>query len=245
MLTTRSLTKTFGKVTAVDHVDYSIDSGSWKGLIGPNGAGKTTFFDLLSGMVQPSSGEIIFNDKDITKMNPSPRANLGIGRSFQITNLYPDFTVLDNIRMGVLGKKFGVLGTIKRSIRDLNYYNDITEEAHDIVEIIGLREYSDKKAKLLSHGQQRALEIGIMLSQDPKLLLLDEPTAGLAEDMIEKITDILEHTSDHTTAIVIEHRIEFLAEIVDSITVMNKGEIIAEGSIDEIRSNKRIQEVYL
>ncbi|MDG5787440.1 ABC transporter ATP-binding protein [Evansella sp. AB-P1] len=243
IIETVNVTKSFGGHTAVNAVSLTIFDKEFKSIIGPNGAGKTTFFNLLSGQMKPTSGKIHFRGKEIHHLPPHKRTKLGIGRSFQITNVFPTLTVLENVRLAVQGKH-----NIHYSMfRHYRYYKHLEEEALDALERVNLREKSDQPASALAHGEKRKLEIAILLALDTELLLLDEPTAGMSIDEVPQIIEVLENIRDQRdrTILLIEHKIDLVKHLSDSIAVLFHGKQLADGSPEEIMNNEQVQSAYL
>ena len=241
ILETLNLSKNFGSLQAVNNVNLKIREGSIHSIIGPNGAGKTTLFNLLTGFHTPSSGRAYFKGKEITRFSPHKISRMKIGRSFQITSIFPELSVKENIRIAAQSRtKIGY-----HLLKSLNGLGHLEERAQRILKRIGLADKSELLAKHLSHGEKRILDIGIGLATDPQLLLLDEPTSGLAEDETSKITDVIRDISAQVTIVLIEHNIDVVLSISHVITVLHQGGVIAEGSPDEIQRNQRVQEAYL
>jgi len=237
------LTKVFGGLVAVDDVSLEIKEHSLHAIIGPNGAGKTTLFNLLSGMMPPTQGKVYYRGQDITNVPPHRRAHLGIGRSFQITNIFPNLTVLENLRLGAqaMGKdNFKALSAAD----SLESY---IEGAMEVVNIVGLTGREFVLARNLPHGEKRKLELGIMLASKPDLLLFDEPTAGMSSEQVPELIEIINRVvrEANRTAVLVEHRMDMVMSVSDKITVMTQGHVLAEGSPQEIAANKQVQAAYL
>jgi branched-chain amino acid transport system ATP-binding protein len=241
VLETHGLTKDFGALRAVNTVDLKIQKGEIHSIIGPNGAGKTTFFNLLTGFLPPTRGRILFNGHDITGFPPYRICGLGIGRSFQIFNIFPDLSVLENVRLAVQsGTKinYRFWGSLRRM-------KSLEEKALNVLEQIGLREKATLLARTLANGEKRVLDIGVGLATGPRLLLLDEPMSSLAGHEIETIIGLIRAIANRITVVLIEHNIDVVLDISHRITVFNQGSVIAEGSPEEIQHNAMVQEVYL
>lgn len=239
ILRTDGLTRKFGELTAVNDVDLEIHEGEIRGVIGPNGAGKTTVFNMLSGMLDPTSGKIFFRDEEITDMPPHKITNRGMALAFQITSIFPELTVTENV--------LGALNGQKSFLNPLERYGHDEEGIKRVMEIltrVGLAEHADETAENLSHGDQKVLEMALALASDPELLLLDEPAAGLSANETRTVVDLLEELRGEITIMLIEHDMDLVMEIVDNLTVLHHGEIIAEGSPADIQANKQVQEVY-
>ncbi len=243
ILETIKARREFGALIAVDDVSLQVQAGTLHSIIGPNGAGKTTFFNLLSGNLKPTSGQVLFKGQDITNLPLHKTAHLGIGRSFQITNIFPNLTVHENIRLAAqaLGKdnfKFF------RSARSLGEYNDRTTA---VIEQVGLTSRTFQLARTLPHGDQRKLELGMILAPDPELLLLDEPTAGMASEQVPELMALIQSIQEtgHKTVMLVEHNMNVVMGFSDKITVMNHGQVLAEGTPAEISQNETVQAAYL
>lgn len=243
LLEARNLRKEFGGLVAVDDVSMAIYARTLHSIIGPNGAGKTTLFNLLSGMMPPTRGQVLYKGKDITSLAPQRRAHLGIGRSFQITNIFPNLSVHENIRLAAqaMGKdNFRML----KSASSFTAYED---KAREVAAKVGLEGRETYFAQALSHGDKRKLELGIMLASDPQLLLLDEPTAGMSSEQVPELLEIIRSilTDGDKTIVLVEHRMDMVMSISDRITVMHQGQLLAEGTPHEIASNQTVQSAYL
>lgn len=242
LLRTDGLTKRFGNFAAVNNVDYRLDEGELASIIGPNGAGKTTFFNLLTGGHEPTSGSIYLKDEDITDYKPHQRVERGLGRVFQITNIFPSLTTLENIRLSIQGLTVRRLSDI---VKPADENDELIEQAESILSTIGLQDKRDMLSKNLAHGDKRRLEIGMALGLDPELLLMDEPTAGLPDAEIQEVTNLISDIANDHTVILVEHKMDVIMELSDRISVLHRGELIAEGTVEEIRNDQRVQEVYI
>jgi len=240
LLRTERLTRAFGSLMAVDRVDVSIQRGELRSIIGPNGAGKTTFFRLISGEMAPTSGRIFFGDREITGLPQHAVARLGVAKSYQITNVFPHLTVHENVRVAVQGHA-----------RAFNFWSradrltDVSARATLLLETVGLAPKRDGLAAHLSHGEKRHLEIGIALASEPTLLLLDEPTAGMSPEETDETMRLIRELAAGRTVILVEHKMKVVMKISDRITVLHQGQVLAEGSPEEIRANGRVQQTYL
>lgn len=243
LLEAKNLRKEFGGLVAVDDVSMVIYAHTLHSIIGPNGAGKTTLFNLLSGMMPPTHGQVIYKGRDITNLAPQRRAHLGIGRSFQITNIFPNLTVLENVRLAAqaLGKDNF------RLLKPAGSFAGYEEKAREVLARVGLAGREAHFAQALSHGDKRKLELGIMLAGDPDLLLLDEPTAGMSSEQVPELLNIVQAiiADGDKTIILVEHRMDMVMSISDRITVMHQGQLLAEGTPHEIASNQTVQSAYL
>jgi branched-chain amino acid transport system ATP-binding protein len=243
LLVTQQISKRFGALAAVNRVDFTVRRGELRAIIGPNGAGKTTFFNLLSGALKPTSGRIYFQGEEITGLPLYDICRRGIVRTFQITSIFPELTVLENVRIAQQargGGNFRLLGG-RRLLRDTE------RKAEEILEFVGLADRRHTVATHLSHGDQRLLELSMALVQDPQLLLLDEPTEGLSSEETQRAVEIIQEISAQKgfTILLVEHDMEVVFSAADTITVLHFGEIIAEGSPEEIKANEQVQLAYL
>jgi branched-chain amino acid transport system ATP-binding protein len=241
VLVGQRLTKMFGGFSAVKDVDLSVRRGSIHALIGPNGAGKTTCFNLLTKTFAPTSGRIILDSVDISALRTSEVARRGLVRSFQISAIFPHLTVLENVRVA-LQSRFGVAYHFWRSLGALAPLNGRAEE---LLEGVGLADSRDLVASELSYGKRRALEIATTLALEPKVLLLDEPTAGMGHEDIAPITALIRAAAVGRTVLLVEHNLSVVADLCDRITVLQHGEVLAEGSYDEVSRNPAVISAYL
>jgi branched-chain amino acid transport system ATP-binding protein len=243
ILETRRLRREFGALVAVANVSIQVRANSLHSIIGPNGAGKTTFFNLLSGNLKPTSGQVIFKGRDITNLPLHRTAHLGIGRSFQITNIFPNLTVLENIRLScqALGRDSFRLFSSHRRFRQYE------ERAMDVIQHVGLGERALMPARTLPHGDQRKLELGMLLAPDPEVLLLDEPTAGMAAEQVPELLALIQQVQEagNKTVMLVEHNMNVVMSVSDFITVMHQGQVLAEGTPAEISANEVVQSAYL
>ncbi|MGD0623342.1 MAG: ABC transporter ATP-binding protein [Thermodesulfobacteriota bacterium] len=241
ILTTQGLTKDFGGLRAVDSVTLDIEQRKLTSVIGPNGAGKTTLFNLITGLIKPDSGRIIFHGEDITHLPIHRIIKKGISRSFQILNLFNELTLFENVWLGVQAQQ----GHGPEVFSNPDKFTSIKEETHRIIREIGLLGKEESPVKLLSYGDRRILEITISLTAKPSLLLLDEPTSGLVSEDRKRISELMKSLSSQLTLIVVEHDMDVVLSISDHIIVMHQGKILAQGTPDEIRGNEKVQEAYL
>ena len=243
VLETRKLRKEFGALVAVANVSIQVRTNSLHSIIGPNGAGKTTLFNLVSGTISPTSGRVIFKGRDITNVPLYRTAHLGIGRSFQITNIFPNLTVLENVRLAcqALGHDNFKFLLHHRSFRRYE------ERAWDVLRQVGLAERALQLARNLPHGDKRKLELGMILAPDPEVLLLDEPTAGMAAEQVPELMKLIEEIrlAGKKTVILVEHNMNVVMGSSDTITVMHQGQVLAEGTPAEIAANEAVQSAYL
>ena len=242
LVRTDRLTKSFGALVAVNAVTLAVDEGSLHSVIGPNGAGKTTFFNLLTGQLAPTSGRIVFDGRDIAGTPPHGIAHLGIARSFQRTSLFPVLSILDNVWLAAFARQASWRGL---AWRRADRYPELSRRALDVLGEVGLGEKAGLPARAISHGEQRQLELAIALAATPRLLLLDEPAAGLSPDETRKMVTLVQALKGRYTIVLIEHKIDVVMSMSDRISVMHFGRVIAEGTPDEIRRNADVRRAYL
>lgn len=241
LLETKKVTKAYGALLAVSDVSFDVQAGKIHSIIGPNGAGKTTFFNLLAGVYPPTSGKIIFQGKDISSLKMHNRAQLGISRSYQVTSIFPELTVRENVRLAVQSANHRGLSFF-RSAASLP---ELFEKADAILAEMEIYDLAEQTASTIPYGSQRSLDVAIALATEPKLLLLDEPTSGMSpEDTIKMIT-LVERISERYTIALIEHHMSVVMSISDIVTVLSQGVIIAEGSPGEIQNNDEVKKAYL
>ncbi len=240
---TRGLGKSFGAFAANAEIDFSVARGELRAVIGPNGAGKTTFFNLLSGVITATSGTIHFAGRDVTRMSGSHRVHLGIAKAFQTANLYPEQTVIQNARLAALAHVQGrfAFDVFRQSTRDTRI-DTIAERALTRLELDGV---ADVRCGDLSHGDKKRLDIAIALATEPEILLLDEPVAGMSRDEARKTETLVRKLAAEMTVLIIEHDMDIIMGISDSITVLHTGRVLATGTPAEIRDDARVQEAYL
>jgi branched-chain amino acid transport system ATP-binding protein len=241
ILETRGLTKEFKGFVAVNGVDLKVRRGSIHALIGPNGAGKTTCFNLLTHFLEPTRGRIFFKGVEITGSKPSTIARAGLVRSFQISAVFPHLTVLENVRVALQGKR-GASFDFWRSGRVLDELND---RARELIEAVGLSEFESAVAVDLPYGRKRALEIATTLALDPEMMLLDEPTAGMTHADVERISALIKRVAANRTVLMVEHNLSVVSSLSDRITVLQRGEILAEGDYDSVSANPDVIAAYL
>lgn len=239
-LNLKGLTKTFGGLHAIDGVDLEVSVGERRAIIGPNGAGKTTLFNLICGELLPTEGAISLFGKDVTKLPVHKRIALGISRTFQITNLFPQLTVLENLLLAAQGTdpaKFVMY-------RPISSYRRFYERSDRFLVEFGLQDQRNTQVKNLSHGEQRQIEVCLALIGQPRLLLLDEPTAGLSPAETKSFTATLKKIDPDITVLLIEHDMDVAFELADSITVLHLGQLVVSGKAEDIKANKTVQEIY-
>jgi urea transport system ATP-binding protein len=239
ILSVEGLTVSFDGFKAVDDLNLYVDRNELRVVIGPNGAGKTTVLDLICGKTKATKGTVKFKDKDLTKLSEHAIVRAGVGRKFQTPSIYENLSVFQNLELS-FPKGRGVIGCLMFERSD-----DVVARVHDIAAEIGLKEELQLEAGLLSHGQKQWLEIGMLLMQDPELLMLDEPIAGMSARERELTADLLNRIGKDRSMIVIEHDMEFVRKIADKVTVLHQGKVLAEGSMDKVQADPRVIEVYL
>lgn len=240
---TINLRREFGALVAVDNVSIKVRKNTLHAIIGPNGAGKTTFFNLLSGNIEPTSGKVLYKGRDITHQPVHRTIHFGVGRSFQISNIFPNLTVFENIRLAcqALGKdnfKFWQAASA---------FKENEEHTWAVLERVGLKQRANDFARTLPHGDQRKLELGMILAPDPEVLLLDEPTAGMAAEQVPELIALIQEIQQagDKTVMLVEHNMNVVMSVSDQITVMHLGAVLAEGTPTEIAANKEVQTAYL
>lgn len=243
LLEIRNLNKTFGMVVAADNIDLTLEAGVLTSIIGPNGAGKSTLINMLSGSVPADSGMVVFEGQDITNLPVHRRVRIGLCRSFQVVNVFPDLNVFDNVQIPVLA----VQERAARLFRGLRKETAVQKEVMEVLERVGLEGAAQTPATALSHGDQRLLEVGIALAARPKLLFLDEPTAGMNPVERVKILSNIQHLSEEgkTTFVIVEHDMDIVFSLSDRVIVLHYGKVIGDGTTEEIQTSATVKEVYL
>jgi branched-chain amino acid transport system ATP-binding protein len=243
ILKTENLGHSFGKFQVLKDISLEIEEGGITALIGPNGAGKTTFYNVISGKYTPSKGKVFFRNRDITTLSIDKIVNLGLVRSFQITNIFPELTVLENILIPLIlhnKKTFSIFKTLKKD-------KDLYEQAFNIIDKIGLKHVAEKKTTELSYGDKRLIEIGIVLSREPKMILLDEPTAGMNPEETDKMILMIKSLAErfNTTFFITEHDMKVVFSVATYIYVLHQGKLLAQGTPEQIKTNNEVKEAYL
>jgi branched-chain amino acid transport system ATP-binding protein len=240
ILRTKGVSKVFGKFVALNNISAEFTKGAITSIIGPNGAGKSTYFNLLSGALRPSSGSVEFEGRDVTGLPQHRFAHMGVAKSSQITNVFPQLSTRENIRIGLqaLVSRYDMWRPRARLV-------ELTERADELLALVGLWESRGRMAKTLAHGEQRALEIGMALASGPRLLLLDEPTAGMSPEETRIMMDLIVKLATERTVILVEHKMKLVLGISDRILVLHHGELLAEGTPLEVRQNEAVKRVYL
>jgi branched-chain amino acid transport system ATP-binding protein len=241
VLETRRLCKNFGALTVALNIDLRLEAGARHALIGPNGAGKTTLVNMLTGLIAPSSGAIFLQQKDITKSSSSERVKLGLGRTFQINNLFRNLAVLDNVALGIAERR----GVASKMWRPAISYQEIRDEVLELLGSLGLAEDAGRRVADLPYGKQRLVEIAIALGLRPRVLLLDEPAAGVPSAESARILQMLEKLPGEIAILIIEHDMELVFRFARRISVLVQGEVLVEGAPEEIARDQRVRQVYL
>lgn len=241
ILKVQDLTKHFGAVVAVDGVNFNINEGTFKSLIGPNGAGKTTLFNCICGIHSISDGSVFLHGEDITTASPNKIARRGLSRSYQVSNLFNEFTVFENVRLAVQAN-------ISSNFDFWSHYSTLEEpkeRAHEILERVGIAKERDSKVSSLSHGKKRLLEVGLTLASDPDIILLDEPTAGLGAENIDMVVDLIDRIGSKHTILLVEHNMDVVMQLSDQIMVLDRGRLIIDDAPKIVREDERVREAYL
>jgi branched-chain amino acid transport system ATP-binding protein len=241
ILVTEGLAKSYGDFAAVSDVSLRVKRGSIHALIGPNGAGKTTCFSMLSKFVAPSAGRIVFNGRDITAMRPADVARLGLVRSFQISAVFPHLTALENVRIALQRKR----GDSFDFWRSKSVLSSLDARALALLEDVGLRRWALAKAGEISYGRKRALELATTLALDPEMMLLDEPMAGMGHEDIERTAELIRRVSKNRTILMVEHNLRVVANLSQTITVLTRGRVLAEGDYASVSQNEEVRQAYL
>lgn len=242
ILRTEGLSKSFGGIKAVDDVNLSVRRNSIHALIGPNGAGKTTCFNLLTKFHTPTSGRITYDDQDITSLSPAAISRMGMVRSFQISAVFGGMTALENVRIALQRRIHGASFDFWRSSRMLRSLDD---EAHDLLQQVGLEIYAEHRAGDMPYGHKRALEIATTLALDPRLLLLDEPMAGMGQEDIARTAELIRRVAKDRTVLMVEHNLSVVSSLSDTITVLTRGRVLAEGNYEHVSRHPDVIEAYI
>jgi branched-chain amino acid transport system ATP-binding protein len=241
LLETRSLTKEFRGFKAVSDVDLTVAEGTIHALVGPNGAGKTTLFNLLTGFLKATSGSIVYDGQDITGRSPEQVAMMGIARSFQITSLFEQMTLREHVELA-LASPTGMGLQFWRSIKRMNVFRD---RAMQLLDEVGLADRAAQPAGSLAYGQKRALELALAMANEPKLLLLDEPTAGMGIEDVDRTIALVKQLAVGRTVVFVDHNMHVVGSLADRVTVLQSGQVLAEGPYDEVRNDERVITAYL
>lgn len=241
LLEVEHISKSFGHLSVLGDLTFGVNEGELKAIIGPNGAGKTTLFNVITGRIPPDDGKIRFQGRNVTKAKPHVLSAMGLARSFQINNFFLNLTVLENIRLGVQSRIRYRTSVWRNSLES----DSVKERTDEIMESVGLTELRSELSQNLSYGDQRKLEIALALATDPSLLMLDEPTSGMSRFESQSMIELVRDLSKRVTIVLIEHDIDFVMTVSDTILVIHYGRQIAEGTPDEIAQNEEVQSVYL
>ena len=240
ILEVRAVSRSFGKFVALHNISTKFYSGELTAIIGPNGAGKSTFFNVISGGIPPSEGQVLFEGRDISHLEQHAYARMGIAKSFQITNVFKQLSAHENVRVALQ-----MQSARYQIFRPRGAYTELSERADALLERVGLQDSRSKLAGDLAHGQQRSLEVAMALSCEPKLLLMDEPTAGMSPQETVVMMDLITQLSTERTIVLVEHKMKLVMGLCKRLLVLHHGELLAEGTPDEIRSNAEVKRVYL
>ncbi len=241
LLRLEEIFKDFSGLQVLFGISLEVIEGERHAIIGPNGAGKSTLFNLITGFYKPSRGKIFFSDKDITGWSVHKIARIGISRSFQVINIFPEMTLFENVRNAIVSKvnrRFNWVSQLNRS-------EDIGKESDRIIKLLGMTDVRDYPVSELSYGMQRQLEMALTLARDPVLIMLDEPTAGLDTEETKAFVQLIKQVTEEKTLVIVEHDMEVVFDLADRITVINHGKVLATGSPDEIRENEEVKKAYL
>lgn len=243
VLETKGLTIHFGGHIAVNNVDCRFEAGTLTAIVGPNGAGKTTYFNLISGQLRATAGSVHLFGEDITRDGAAERAQKGIGRAFQLTNLFPNLTVMENVQLAVQARAGGAMSLFRLAVRQRR----INEMAAHYLERTALLDQADLIAAALPHGDQRKLEVAILLALEPEVFMFDEPTAGMSVDEVPVILNLIQEIKDHTDKVVmlVEHKMDVVRSLADRIIVLHNGYLVADGTPSEVIASPIVQEAYL
>ena len=243
MIAVNGVSKNYGSVIAVDDLSFTVDRGEVVGFLGPNGAGKTTYFNLISGQLTATSGTVVKDGLDITRMSPSARAGHGIGRAFQLTNLFPQLSVLENIRLAVQARS----GDGWRMLRPVSRFRELTNKAEHYLDATRLTSLAHQTAANLPHGDQRKLEVALLMAMEPDIYMFDEPTAGMSLHHAPDVLDLIQgiKADKSKTVLLVEHKMDVVRALADRIIVLHNGELLADGNPAEVMGSQIVRDVYL
>ncbi len=241
MLETRTLCKSFGAIQATREVNLKVEAGTVHSIIGPNGAGKTTLFNLLAGVFPPTSGQVLFKGRDVSTRTVNERCGLGIGRSFQVTSIFPELTVAENVQLACQSRS----GLGRSLFRLASANGEVIDKADAIIEFMGIIHLRDEPAGTISYGSQRSLDVAIAIGTEPDLLLLDEPTSGMSPDDTLRMIELIHRLAERYTIVLIEHHMNVVMSISDHISVLHLGAVIADGTPEAIQNNETVRKAYL
>jgi branched-chain amino acid transport system ATP-binding protein len=245
LLETQGLIKRFGGLTAVDNVSFAVDNGETRAVIGPNGAGKSTLINCITGMLEPTEGNVIFDGEDITGMDPHVAVQTGISKSFQTASIFPTMDVKENVEIAALAAEHGSFQL--NFLKNRSSFDEVHRISEEMLEAVGLLKHRNEPAGSLPYGDKRRLEIAIALASEPEMLFMDEPTAGMSPEETNSTVDLIEELQDDLglTILIVEHDMEIIFRIADRILVLNRGRVIADGTPEEVRGDEEVQEAYL
>lgn len=243
ILETRDLTVRFGGHVAVDHVTCAFEPGGLTAIVGPNGAGKTTYFNLVSGQLRATEGEVTFKNENVTNLKADERARRGMGRAFQLTNLFPNLSVAENVRLAVQARRLRRVDLFSMA----SSHRDLEEAAHAYLARVALTERARAHAAALSHGDQRKLEVALLLAMEPDVFMFDEPTAGMSVDEVPVVLDLIEAIKQdrEKTILLVEHKMDVVRRLADRVIVLHNGKLVADGDPAEVVASPIVQEAYL
>jgi branched-chain amino acid transport system ATP-binding protein len=245
ILETDDLTKQFGSLVAVDEVNLAVEQGEFRSVIGPNGAGKTTLFNLITGALRPTSGTVRFAGEDVTGLASHERVHRGLARSFQITNVFGGLSVEENVRLAAQSVHRDEISSFQELFRRTSRFDSVNDDTAGVLERIGLADQADRRAATLAYGDRRRLEIGLVLATDPKVVLLDEPTAGMSADETRETMELIGDVLSDRTLLLIEHDIDLVMNVSDRVTVLHRGAVLTTGTPREVADDESVQEAYL
>ena len=247
VLRTEALTKRFGDFTALDGVDLDVSEGEFRSVIGPNGAGKTTLFNCITGALAPTNGTVHFRGEDVTRMAPHERVRRGMGRSFQISTVFDGLSVRENVRLAAqsVAEGEGKLPLHRKLFSPTGRFGEVEDRTDEVLADIGLADRGDEYARALAHGDRRRLELGLVLATDPDLVLLDEPTAGMGTEQTSQTIRLIDDVLADRTLLLIEHDIDLVMNVSDTVTVLNRGQVLTTGSPEDVASDDEVQRAYL